>query len=108
MTSTVSPLVWLLRAPIHLYRWVVSPLLGPSCRYVPSCSEYALDALSKHGAVRGSWLAVRRILRCHPWGGSGWDPVPGTEGREPRTTPHSHACCDSGRHPQDGASRGGI
>lgn len=104
----MSPLSWLLRVPIHLYRWVVSPLLGPSCRYAPSCSEYALDALSMHGAVRGSLLAARRILRCHPWGGSGWDPVPGKEGRDPRTTPHSHACCAQGSHHDDGACRGGV
>jgi putative membrane protein insertion efficiency factor len=72
----VSPLALLLRVPIHLYRWVLSPIVGPACRFAPSCSEYALEALAKHGPVRGSLLAVKRIGRCHPWGGSGYDPVP--------------------------------
>ncbi|MDX6749689.1 membrane protein insertion efficiency factor YidD [Geminicoccaceae bacterium 1502E] len=58
------------------YRWLISPVIGPACRYVPSCSEYALEALAEHGALRGSWLALRRLARCHPWGGSGLDPVP--------------------------------
>jgi len=61
---------------VWLYRVVVSPLLGANCRYQPSCSEYARDALLRHGAFRGSVLVVRRIGRCHPWGGSGYDPVP--------------------------------
>ncbi|MBU0798335.1 MAG: membrane protein insertion efficiency factor YidD [Alphaproteobacteria bacterium] len=72
----MSLLVRLLRLPIHGYRYVISPLLGVNCRYGPSCSEYALEALAVHGALRGGWLALRRILRCHPWGGSGYDPVP--------------------------------
>lgn len=63
-------------ALVYLYRWTLSPLLGGSCRFQPSCSQYALDALARHGALRGSWLALRRILRCHPWGGHGYDPVP--------------------------------
>ena len=58
------------------YRLVVSPWLGVNCRYLPSCSEYALDAIAGHGVVRGSWLAAGRLCRCHPWGGSGYDPVP--------------------------------
>ena len=58
------------------YRYLISPLLGPSCRFGPSCSEYAIDALRSHGVWRGTWLALRRIARCHPWGGSGYDPVP--------------------------------
>ena len=66
----------LLQLPIRLYQWFLSPLLGQNCRYHPSCSAYALEALELHGAGRGSWLAVRRICRCHPWGGHGWDPVP--------------------------------
>jgi len=61
---------------VWLYRLAVSPWLGNNCRYEPSCSEYAMDALRLHGAFRGGWLVVRRIGRCHPWGGSGYDPVP--------------------------------
>jgi hypothetical protein len=61
---------------VTAYRWLVSPVLGPSCRYHPSCSEYAIEALRAHGAARGGWLALRRISRCHPWGGHGFDPVP--------------------------------
>lgn len=67
----------LLQALVRCYRWFVSPLLGSNCRYHPSCSAYALEALETHGALRGSWLALRRIGRCHPWGGAGHDPVPG-------------------------------
>ena len=71
----------LLRGLVHGYRLVISPLLRPSCRFGPSCSEYALEALAKHGAIRGTWLAARRIGRCHPWGGSGFDPVPEPHGK---------------------------
>jgi putative membrane protein insertion efficiency factor len=70
----------LLSLPIHLYRATLSPLLPPSCRFQPTCSAYALEALSRHGPIKGMWLAVRRLLRCHPvrWlgGRSGFDPVP--------------------------------
>ena len=68
-------LTGLLLLPIHFYRYCISPLTPPSCRYTPTCSEYAVQALRKHGPLRGSWLAVKRIMRCHP-GGSGYDPVP--------------------------------
>ena len=69
-------LVNLLIAPIRLYQRRVSPLLPPACRFTPTCSQYAVEALRKHGPLRGLYLAVRRILRCHTWGGSGYDPVP--------------------------------
>lgn len=69
-------IVNILILPVRFYQLAVSPLLPPSCRYVPTCSQYTIEALRKHGPVKGLWLAVRRILRCHPWGGSGYDPVP--------------------------------
>ena len=69
-----------LMAMVRFYRSFISPLTPPSCRYQPTCSAYALEALERHGAIRGSWMAARRILRCHPWGGSGYDPVPGADG----------------------------
>ena len=62
--------------PIRLYQRFISPLTPPSCRFTPTCSQYAIEALQKHGLFKGLWLAVRRILCCHPWGGSGYDPVP--------------------------------
>lgn len=67
-----SVLVWLVKA----YRYVISPMLGPSCRFEPSCSCYATEALERHGAARGTWLAVKRVSRCHPWHPGGYDPVP--------------------------------
>ena len=69
-------LTLLLIAPIRFYRRFISPYTPPSCRYTPTCSQYAIEALRKHGPFKGTWLAVRRILRCHPWGGHGYDPVP--------------------------------
>ncbi len=61
---------------IYGYRFLISPILGVNCRFAPSCSAYALEALDKHGPLRGGLLTVKRIGRCHPWGGSGYDPVP--------------------------------
>lgn len=66
----------LLILPIRIYKVCISPYTPPSCRYVPTCSEYAIEAIRKHGPAKGTWLALRRIIRCHPWGGSGYDPVP--------------------------------
>ncbi len=68
--------VALLSLPIRFYRYFISPLLGQNCRFAPSCSAYALEALAVHGALRGTALGAWRILRCNPWGGSGFDPVP--------------------------------
>ncbi|MGJ9419317.1 membrane protein insertion efficiency factor YidD [Massilia sp. CMS3.1] len=65
-------LIWIVRA----YRLVLSPMLGQNCRFYPSCSSYAIEALQTHGALRGSWLAARRLGRCHPWNEGGVDPVP--------------------------------
>lgn len=61
---------------IKIYQWVISPWLGPKCRYTPTCSHYVAEALKKHGFFKGFWLSLKRISRCHPWGGSGYDPVP--------------------------------
>jgi putative membrane protein insertion efficiency factor len=71
-TILIFPFVLLIR----IYKSVISPALGPKCRYTPSCSDYALQALKKYGPVKGLWLAIKRISRCHPWGGHGYDPVP--------------------------------
>lgn len=65
-------IVWFLKA----YRLIISPLYGQVCRYYPTCSAYALEAVENHGALRGSWLALRRLARCHPWTPGGYDPVP--------------------------------
>jgi putative membrane protein insertion efficiency factor len=62
--------------PIHLYRWLISPLLPASCRFTPTCSAYALEAIGRFGPITGTLLAARRLLRCHPWGACGVDPVP--------------------------------
>jgi len=75
-------LAWPLIGVVRLYRVAISPWLGVNCRYAPSCSEYAIEALREHGVLRGSALAARRIGRCHPWGGSGYDPVPPANGDE--------------------------
>jgi uncharacterized protein len=72
---------------VRLYQYLISPLLGPRCRFHPSCSHYAIEAVHSHGALRGSWLALRRLLRCHPWHPGGYDPVP----------PH-HACQQDHHH----------
>ena len=61
---------------IKLYQWIISPLLGKSCRYTPTCSNYGLQAFKKYGPFKGLWLTGKRIVRCHPWGGHGYDPVP--------------------------------
>ncbi len=71
-----GPLARVLLVPVHVYRKVISPLFPPTCRFYPSCSAYAVEALTVHGAARGSWLTVRRLLRCGPWHPGGLDPVP--------------------------------
>ncbi len=72
----MTPLAYLFSLPVRAYRVTFSPIVGHGCRYQPTCSAYALEALEKHGAIKGAWLTVRRIGRCHPLGGSGIDNVP--------------------------------
>jgi len=79
MTVVGRILAWPLLALVWLYRNAISPLIGANCRFQPTCSAYAEEALRRYGAFRGGWLALRRIGRCHPWGGSGYDPVPDRE-----------------------------
>ncbi len=69
-------IVALLIIPVKLYQWFLSPWLGASCRYTPTCSAYTIEALKKHGPIKGLWLSIKRILSCNPWGGHGHDPVP--------------------------------
>jgi uncharacterized protein len=68
--------VWILRGPIRFYQLAISPMMPAACRYYPTCSNYAIEAIDKYGAMKGGWLAVRRILRCHPFRPGGFDPVP--------------------------------
>jgi putative membrane protein insertion efficiency factor len=75
------------KVPIQAYRWSLKPLIGHECRYLPSCSEYALEAIDRNGAWRGSWLALSRVCRCHPWGAHGLDRVPDIRGERHRLTP---------------------
>ncbi|KFE36630.1 membrane protein insertion efficiency factor YidD [Thioclava atlantica] len=75
----MSPLAHILALPVRAYRLVLSPWMGHGCRYQPTCSVYALEALERHGAIKGGWLAAKRLLSCHPWGGHGYDPVPGAD-----------------------------
>jgi|TARA_B110000438_G_C15820646_1_gene654271 putative membrane protein insertion efficiency factor len=67
-----APLLFL----IFLYQNLISPLLGPKCRFTPTCSQYSAEALKKHGPIKGVWISLSRIFKCHPWGGKGYDPVP--------------------------------
>ena len=68
--------IFLLIIPVKIYQWMISPLLPKTCRYVPTCSQYAIEALKVHGPIKGLVMGTRRILSCHPWGGHGYDPVP--------------------------------
>lgn len=72
----MTPLAWVLSLPVRGYRLIFSPWVGHNCRYHPTCSAYALEALQKHGGLKGGYLTIRRILRCHPWGRGGIDNVP--------------------------------
>jgi len=85
----MTPFAHIVALPVRAYRILLSPWVGHGCRYQPTCSAYAIEALETHGAIKGTILAVRRVGRCHPLGGSGYDPVPGTEAE---TQPHNLAC----------------
>ena len=76
--TTTSPAAWLGIGVVRTYQWTIRPLIGANCRFWPSCSDYAIDALRGHGALRGGALTARRVLRCNPWHEGGWDPVPDT------------------------------
>jgi putative membrane protein insertion efficiency factor len=82
----MSPLAHLFRGLVRVYQIALSPLLGRQCRFLPTCSHYAMEALERHGAMKGGWLAFRRILRCHPFAAAGYDPVP-PAGPVPSTGP---------------------
>ncbi|WP_298974979.1 membrane protein insertion efficiency factor YidD [uncultured Roseobacter sp.] len=75
----MTPLARVLSLPIYAYRLLFSPWVGHNCRYQPTCSAYALEALQKHGGIKGGLLTLRRLSRCHPWGRDGYDPVPDTD-----------------------------
>ncbi|MEZ5015379.1 MAG: membrane protein insertion efficiency factor YidD [Chitinophagales bacterium] len=76
MKQLNAVLGWIFLIPVHLYRLLLSPLLPNSCRYTPTCSQYMVEAVKKYGPVKGGWLGLKRLSRCHPWGGHGHDPVP--------------------------------
>lgn len=87
---------WVLVTLLRGYRTFISPLYGQVCRYHPSCSAYALEAVQVHGSIKGSWLAVRRLARCHPWAAGGFDPVPPAH-------PQLHPADAGGARPEQGA-----
>ena len=82
-----GPVAWVLLLPIRFYRRWISPALPPTCRFEPSCSAYAVEALTTHGALRGTWLTVWRLARCAPWGRAGYDPVPPLSSRRRTAAP---------------------
>lgn len=88
----------LVALPVWGYRLFISPWLPPSCRYRPTCSEYALEALKLHGPIKGGYLTTRRLMRCHPFGGHGYDPVPGSETTGEKSRHHNHSCGHAHAH----------
>lgn len=81
---------WLIRLLIRGYQLVISPLLGPRCRFYPTCSQYTLEAVELHGVIRGLWLGIRRVSKCHPFHPGGVDPVPEPRHRSHESVPHHH------------------
>lgn len=96
----MNPVSLVLRGLIRGYQLFVSPILPASCRFYPSCSAYGLEAVEKHGPVAGSWLALRRVCRCHPWNEGGFDPVPDPAPRNSPSVPKTQA--ESGAAPSPG------
>ena len=94
----------LMKAPVIAYRWTLKPLIGNECRHLPSCSEYALEAIDKNGPWRGGWLSLSRLCRCHPWGTSGFDPPPDISREHHRWQPWRYGCWNrtSGLHETSG------
>lgn len=89
IVKTIYKLIgWVLLVPVYIYKYAISPFTPASCRHYPTCSEYALQAVKIHGPFKGFWLATKRISRCHPWGTSGYDPVPPKKG----VGEHKHDC----------------
>ncbi|MGE0020158.1 MAG: membrane protein insertion efficiency factor YidD [Draconibacterium sp.] len=89
IVKTIYKLIgWVLLVPVYIYKYAISPFTPASCRHYPTCSEYALQAVKIHGPFKGFWLATKRISRCHPWGTSGYDPVPPKED----ANEHKHDC----------------
>jgi putative membrane protein insertion efficiency factor len=76
LRKILYPVTWLLKLLVRAYQLIISPNLPQSCRYTPTCSQYTIEALEKHGLIKGLFYGIKRILSCHPWGGSGYDPVP--------------------------------
>ena len=91
----MNPITWVFRALIKGYQWIISPILPGSCRFYPTCSSYALDALNIHGPLKGSWLGLKRIARCHPWNDGGIDPVPHAHNKD---HPGAHGSCRHTEH----------
>lgn len=83
----MNPITWVMRGLIRCYQLFISPVLPPSCRFMPSCSAYAIDALAQHGPIKGTYLAAHRICRCHPWNDGGYDPVPAPKNNRPAAAP---------------------
>lgn len=98
LTTLTSLPAILARTLIRAYQVMLSPFLGNQCRFHPSCSNYALEAVDTHGAVKGSWLAIRRLGRCHPFNPGGFDPVPGSSEESPESTKHAP---DRGPEPKE-------
>ena len=86
----MNPAQVVLKGLVRVYQWTISPYMPGSCRFEPTCSEYAAQAITRHGAVKGGWLSLKRILRCHPWGGWGYDPVPDADGPKTALSGNDH------------------